>query len=145
MKEISEKNGLENIFKLEDVEILAPIKRRGLPCSKDKANVCLDANCKRRIYTLTKAQLKKLELAQELTDEECTPSICEVEGCKKRLYPKFIKLSFCIKAKCPNLQRDKVQCKLKPKPKGRFSLERKGHTLRMHKGTDKGWFYRKMK
>lgn len=97
MKETSEKNGLENIFKPKDVEILAPIKRKGLPCSKDKTNVCLNYNCKRRIYTLTKAQVRNLELSNELHSDAC-----DIKDCKKKLYPKFIKLSFCIKSKSPN-------------------------------------------
>jgi hypothetical protein len=130
-------------LKYEDTEIFAPIKRKKrLPCSNVK--VCLNAVCSKRIYTLTKAQVKKLELAQELTDKECVPSICDVDGCRKRVYPKFIKLSFCIKAECPNLQLDKVQCKLKSKPIGRVSLERKESTIRL-RGKVSGWHYRKVK
>jgi hypothetical protein len=133
------------MLKHEETEILAPRKRpTKLPCARYNMEVCLNANCNNRIYRLTTAQQRKLDLAQRGRAEQCVPNVCDVAECKKRIYPDFIKLSFCIKAECPNLQRDKVQCRLKPKHKGKISLEHKHHTLRMHKGSSKGWHYRKL-
>lgn len=125
------------------MEIFAPTKRsKSLPCSN---KTCLNDTCSRREYVLTKAQKKRLELAQRLVkDKECVPSICTVERCRRRVYPRFIKMSFCVKAKCPNLEENKAQCSLRPKPSGRVSLERRASIIRQ-RGKTSGWFYRKVK
>jgi len=138
-------------FKSEDTEILAPtIRKPKLPCAIGMT--CLNANCKRRTYTLSDEQMKAIESVQENVDFidfdhdiEMVPNICDNTKCRKRLYPKFIKLSFCIKANCPYLDLEHTQCKLKPKPISRIiTFEKRQHTLRMHRGSEKGWHYRKL-
>jgi len=145
--------------KVEETEILAPQKRKkALPCSVGRT--CLDAYCKRRVYNLSEAQItrhyvssttriassKTLERLEALTEDdgiERIPNICDVQKCRKRQYPNFIRMSYCIKAKCKWLDTEKTQCRLRPK-RGRVTLEQYHHTLRMHSGHDKGWHYRKL-
>jgi len=129
-------------LKAEETEILAPtIRKPNLPCAVDRT--CLNAYCKKRVYTLSEAQIKLLTSAQEQTDDEVVPDICDVQKCRKRLYPKFIKLSFCIKAKCKYLNLPRLQCNLKPK-KHRLDLGRHETTLRARWKAG-GWYYRKVK
>jgi len=124
-------------FKSEDVEILAPtIRKLKLPCAIGMT--CLNAYCKRRTYTLNEKQMKALESVRNL-EVEIVPNICDNAKCRKRLYPKFIRLSFCIKAICPHLDLEHTQCKLKPKPICKvITFEKRQHTLRMHRGSEKG-------
>ena len=52
-----------------------------------------------------------------------------------------IKITFCRKACCPNLDEENTECKKHRKPKGRLDLRPKHTTLR-NRGTSSGWYYR---
>jgi hypothetical protein len=88
-----------NSLKVEDTEILSPIKRKkGLPCAVGRT--CLDAYCKKRIYNLSEAQIKTLERLEALTEDdgiERIPNICDVKGCRKRVYPSSLGYLFALR------------------------------------------------
>jgi hypothetical protein len=72
------------------------------------------------------------------------PILCDLLKCKKRLcVEKTVKVTLCEKRKCKNLDLNRLQCRLAPR-RSRVAFGKPSGTLRMHKGSDKGWHYREM-
>lgn len=119
-------------IKYEIPQIKAPRIRRGLPCFD--LSCCL-SRCRKRAYIT------------ELLEREMKTGVfsCGDLECKRRVSePVFIKITFCVNAKCEHFDRDNIRCKLVHERSGRLSFQRPRGILRMNRGSDKGWHYRKL-
>ena len=72
------------------------------------------------------------------------PKHKEYLPCESKNNAESIKISFCRKAGCPNLDEKNTECKKHREPKGRLDLRHRPTTLRQNWKAG-GWHYRNIK